>query len=97
MHGAVWGGMRGADGSAARQGPGRAAGVGPGRVWKGPAAPPRPGPVLRCVRQRWLNHAMEARARSSKPNRAWFSQPLPEDGSAGSQPLPVTAVQVASQ
>ncbi|WP_165289344.1 hypothetical protein [Streptomyces fodineus] len=27
--------------------------------------------------------------------QAWFSQPLPEVASVGSQPLPVTAVQVA--
>lgn len=37
---------------------------------------------------------MAGRARSSWANSAWFSQPLPEDGSAGSQPLPSRAVQV---
>ncbi len=40
---------------------------------------------------------MAGRARSSWSNSACFSQPLPEDGSAGSLPLPSRAFQVASQ
>jgi len=50
----------------------------------------------RCQSQR-RNSFITGNARSPKSNIAWFSQALPLVGSSGSQPLPGTAVQVASQ
>jgi hypothetical protein len=43
------------------------------------------------------NSAAAGSRRLLKSNTAWFSHASPDDGSAGSQPLPATAVQAGSQ
>lgn len=61
------------------------------------AVPPYTSPRERRAAAQRLNSDSAGTALPSKSNNAWFSHELPDAGSVGSQPLPATAVQVASQ